>query len=478
MERPFSVEQTIAFWSGDLLRRAEDPTLPILPKDRRTIKEVIGRMEQDIADPAELCRGFRSLDILVPRHNLKTKTPMIGRHMLTPAHLDRMRSRLTAQEHDMEDHPLMQLPASVRNTIFEGGMLINGTDRCTNACSFCGVSEKGPITHKLSRKGVNTLISSYSQSKSRQPDSGPNKGKIVDILYWGNDPLELMWQKGENEEEDYEDIVKEYDRIMQGKNCYLFTSTALPLGTELKALRTMLTVMELQNPHDVGRVIFRISQTTQNWEAAASLQQITESLVPESKNTCIVSSMRNNDPFITGTGWQRVPPTKIRYEDIININCTDGVCISPTDMEAKIMVGASIDRPNGEENYPIARTQGDGSTLYYVPKQNGIKRHIDAQYYVYDSRGSFIRTETDAQNPHRALFRIALIITNFLNAEVSIAAPLYRGVPAGIREYIRQSDIDLLRMHLSLGNPNPSMEQILNTLHKSGVINNAGMLTY
>lgn len=98
--------------------------------------------------------------------------------------------------------------------------LIQMTDGCTVACSWCYLNAQPYIQYAISFDSARRFIKKYARLL---PD--PTR------LYWASDPLD--WYDGERS---YVDLVNEF-YIAAGNKKSMVTTTSLPMGTEFTLLR-------------------------------------------------------------------------------------------------------------------------------------------------------------------------------------------------------------------------------------------------
>lgn len=504
------VEMGIPTLEKDLLLRAHDKHLPILPKDRGVIETVIERLDAKQPNRIEYHSALVSLSFLTPRVDEATGRIVIGNSEITPARADRMRSRESAKEYDLADHPFMRFPSPVREYILTHSQLqAEATDRCTVGCNYCGVGKKGPITNKFSYEGLIKLMELFAKYDRRNsffanhfPRLLQAKGdvddfsaatRLIDMAFWNTDILDPVWfDPHMNWNKDYMDILSEYQKIMQHKKRVLYSSTSIPFGRELAALNFAMAIVDGDYMfHDhLSQSLYRISLNNHNRETVEAICNIGESLYGDDFSEHVaISPNRDELPLVAGNKWAHVAE-QIRWADIVGISCVEQVNFTPTGIHSVIMVGSSKERPEGEEYPSIERIGKDGKKVYYVPRYGTrpnqaylpVSLYPDTVYAVFKEgpRGIWTKSEeTDTQNPHKALLRVAGTILRTLDRDElyrEVGAPIPRLSLPSVKTWLKQTDINQIQDHLNSGHENPSMSLVLTALQDSHVIDEHGIL--
>lgn len=208
---------------------------------------------------------------------------------------------------------------------------IQTTDGCTGGCWWCGYEAKREISQAFS---YNSLDSFFRQYGSYLPANAI-------ALYRASDPL--SWKDGNHT---YTDLVKTF---LEKTNKYtgLSTSTSIPRGTELEALRFLREAYELwENEGSDFRQAIRISVNQRNQEIVeAVIVRLKEERVTEEFIQRIERSYRTKGAIIYMGDAINNPARD--YYDTVGIACFDGLVITPDGVSAVSMEAVTMESPQG-----------------------------------------------------------------------------------------------------------------------------------
>jgi hypothetical protein len=388
------------------------------------------RVDSDLINQETYRNALEALHTLIPRRNSEGQR-VIADIVLTPYREKLIKSRLKAKEVSImgPEGAWGSLPEEVKQEIVHvSGIDVEMTRECTNACSFCSGSEKGPITEKIRFQDLEELFR-YLE-KYRLPDSR----LALDNLYHSTDPFDAKWIIN-GEESDYLDVAELYWSTLHLKSA-LFTSTAMPIGEEFRVMQFALNLLDkyVNDKFDYwsdGNSM-RISQTDDNLGRVTAIRSILEALhyypiIPEEETGTIhgiaITNNRSERPRIMGNRWNTIDVRNIRHRDIYGINCNDTIVIGTREVSGRIMQGASNERLNGEMVIPVKdiRNSRDGETRYSVVHyQYGRYPELCESVYGFDyiypdakltkfvyQEGKMRKSETKRTfDSHRALLRL------------------------------------------------------------------------
>jgi hypothetical protein len=387
-------------------------------KDRRIAADVAHRLrtayEKDQLSLAALDRALTSLVALIPVDIGAGKRQLNGK-LIAPGMERRIASRLESREVDLAtpEGAWGRLPGIVKDrlTCFGAELKMEITSNCTVGCSFCSFADKGPIQTKASFASVEVIMDDYFQRQKRHGGASMTEGRIYDAFYWGSDPFDQKWAATETEpERDYTDLAKAHQRI-SAQQRGIFTSTAIPVGEELRVLNYADQVLD----GSISNQSVRFSRTPANTERIDHLMNILTALHPWTYKrlnvTDIVRVAARGDVWknkVSASTW-----------DITGPNCRDGTIVGVKGIETSIMQGTSPERPSGEIRAPL-ETVKDGVRIFTIPRHavrpllDGTERVNDLypgiQYDIIsiDPEGNKdYATEYVSDDPHRALLIVA-----------------------------------------------------------------------
>ena len=388
--------------------------------DRKIASNVLNtlrvRGEYFLLSLDEVAEGAAALNLLIPQRD-ESGLRRIGNRILTPQHERAIASRLDCPEVDITapDGAWGKLPETVKQAIASNNSpcLIELTDSCTVRCSFCDFANKQPtIGSKVSFESALQVVNYFDQAQQ-------SRGCTVwDSFYWGTDPFEAKWKGREGEEEkDYFDLAEDYYWIF-GEQRQIATSTAVPIGEELRVLRFAI--------EKIGGNL-RLSRTKTNKEQLDAIKRITEILgIPTVFNGDERGIAVNNitkRESLTGKRWQTAQD--VGLFDILFPQCQDGTVISPRSVDRIAMTGCSPEKPNGQDRAPVGFEEG-GRMVYEIvmpyksPHYDGTdelhKMFPDVQIVRLDEANAFRAEDPQPveNDPHRHFLRLAGAFNYFL----------------------------------------------------------------
>ena len=386
----------ISQFRSELLLRIENSENFHSPVDQDIARDVLARLDGRLESGAivlqEYERAVVGLEFLVPRLRVDGKR-RIGDKLISPPMEKTIASRLDAEEVDLftEDAYWGGLPDVVKKTVVEKSSLImEMTSGCTVKCSFCSLAKKGAIKKKISFDSVLKLLEFFRDGQDVPGDTVKSDG-----LYWGTDPFDAKWLV-DGSEYDYSDLAEAYWKLMEGEDRFLYSSTAIPLGEELRILKFADKLIEKKRSGEISEFNrLRISCTNVNEQRALAIMGVLSALYGDYSfdTNPILSDNRHENVAMTGGDWDN--PNEISNWDVLGVNCRDGVVISPDSVDALIMEAGSNERPVGESRFPILVDENDEESIYFVPHhaQNPPKDELAGIYP--DTKYTRVRVKRD-----------------------------------------------------------------------------------
>lgn len=416
-----------------------------------------------------------ALQALIPVDNGLGKRQIDGK-TIPPAAEQKITSRLQGAEVDIAgpEGSWGSLPESVKSHAIGWGssITLELTTHCTVGCSFCSFANRGPVAAKASFDSTVAVIHDIMERQSAYHHPAP----LSDSLYWGTDPFDIKWAATDTSpERDYFDIAKEHTRLAFGKERGLYTSTAVPLGEELRVLQFFNTTLSYSYNNRFDEI--RLSKTRVNARRVQHLQTILGALHPQSTSKLKVNEVYDHIA-LRGSQWETAS-RDVNLWDITGPNCRDGVIIGVNSVDSVMMQGGSHQRPSGEVRTPIRKRVGNIDT-YTLPHFN-FKSKLDGSARlsaIYpDVEYSVIQISPDGQqtretykmegDPHRALLRLA-------GAAVHYISPIQqaRGKETIVEEFgnFFGQDVELIRKYLESGANNQVMAGFLRMLGRDGYV--------
>ena len=337
--------------------------------DRINSRILNGSIDQETYE-----KGIQGLRLLVPKRN-DQGLRVIADITLTSRTEILVASRLESEEVDVTgpDGIWGGLPEVVKEEIAGNlGMEIQITDKCTNACRFCGLAKKGPVKQKLSIPSLETIFESYHTYQRPRRD----KMRWANWLHGGSDPFDAKWKNGTNGDHDYTDLTDIYWKIFGYENNLLFTSTSVPIGEEFRILRFADSLMKRYKQQ--GFLLYnalRISLTNQNEVRVGAIANILDALYdttmpgiegyPPGYDDAGIHITENRDRFHIPMGniW-KLPTTEIEIFMIPYMNCRDTVLIG-VDFNTELFHGRNFKREG-------KRQDSDAGSQYQWTREKGI----------------------------------------------------------------------------------------------------------
>ena len=348
--------------------RINDESLLPFEKDRLFASEVLKLLINLGEDGVG---GVLALNALVPSRNLDG-TRQIADRRISRKLEEVIASRCGAAEIELEGPEGVwgSIPRVVREKMHKTGNIgiaLEMTNRCTVMCDFCGFADKGKITVKTSFDSVVRVIRDYYEDSEKYRTHG-NPWTPSDNFYWGSDPFDARWyDEATGADLDYGDVLEKHREIC-GKKRMTYTSTAMPIGEELRILGVLLWFLRAKGGQKINyQSTFRFSITDVNEDRARLIQTIAESLYGKylDKLGVEISSNRSKQPFLAGD--RAINPGSSSLMDVIGVNCKDGLLLSLRGLEYLQMMGTSAEVVNGEVRHPVKSVLADGSIKYEFP---------------------------------------------------------------------------------------------------------------
>jgi|CXWL01.1.fsa_nt_gi hypothetical protein len=452
--------------------RVQDKGVLPFEKDFFFVTSLMDRM--DNLHPESRKRGYEALDRLVPKRGHDGCRIIAGRR-ISPKVETLISSRINAQETDnlSPDKAFASLPKKVRELIQTSGnfgISLEMTDRCTVQCDFCGVADKGNISGKVSFESILGMIELFHHDSYM---NGVYATKTPsDSFYWGTDPFDARWLDATGEDLDYVDIIEGHRKIC-GITRAIYTSTAIPIGEELRVAAALMLFIEGRQKKSISTYSgFRISVNNSNKIRAEAVQTLIEAIYqkPVADLGVEISPNRSKDFLLAGE--KVTEPTQVTMADVIGVNCMDGIIVGPGGIDVVIMAGTSSEIMSGEIRIPFSEVHEDGAIEYRVPRYYFKPRFSsddDPKSYYPDPQLSLVvvfpdgrmveRVDVLRDNPYRTHVRVAAILSLRELAEKDRSRKKIKE----LRELI-SNDVSLMRRHLKVcweatGKRNIMMEQ-------------------
>jgi hypothetical protein len=427
---------------------------------------VEGRLE-----PAGHAAANASLRALIPIFSPTGKRQIDGKTLPQAAEA-LIASRLTCPEVDITapSGSWGRLPEVIKQqlTLHGTDMKLELAANCTVGCNFCALANKGPISAKASFDSSLAVMYDFIRRQdvyNHRPQGG------YDSAYWGTDPFDLKWAStGVTPERDYTDLHAAYSMLGAPRYRYLYTSTSVPLGEELRILNFGHKELYRQN---LNHTPLRISRTHVNTSRVDHIATVLEAIRPN--NRLKINDVREHIA-IRGAKW--AVDQQVSLWDITGPNCRDGAIIGVHTVDSVIMQGASPERKSGELRQSIEQPYNGGCT-YTIPHHqvkptlngktpfNVIYPDTEITTVTVDNNGTeTMREERMAGDPHRALLRVAGALINFDRQATATPGP--NAASIAVLRQVLGPDVKIIREYITAGHDNRSMHGILGLLAKKG----------
>ncbi len=413
---------------------------------------------------------FPALDalyVLIPTRNDTGQRIIDGTKIAAPME-KWIASRLLSPEIDIagQDGSWGKLPDVVKRQILGSSdhMALEMTSNCTVACPFCAYADKGPILAKASFESIVEVLKFFDENQASSL-TYPRR----DVFYWGTDPFDIKWAARDGiPERDYRDIAKAHaENTKHNRN--LDTSTAVPLGEEMRVLQFAIDLLDSKQPisMDVQRSL-RISITDANARRANHILAILRALHPGAPNL-LVNDTRNH---IALRGNKLNQPIDLQSWDVIGPACRDGVIVGVKSVDGMIMQGASNERPNGEVRFPIesasnGRRRFDIPRMQRAPEFTGYEDFREmfppalVDVFIFGSDVEYFSTQEHTYDPHRALLRLAAVMRH-LDRKYGSQLPRAEAFQVVIERELAPA-VQQLRAHLASNPDNWVMRAMLDS---------------
>lgn len=364
------------------------------------------------------------------------------------------------------------LPEVVQNEVLKrSSMIVKMTGKCTVKCSFCVLADKGE--DKVSFDSLRQLMTTFRDGQ--KPTLGVTRS---DTLYWGTDPFDAHWDKtsaGDTQDLDYLDVAEMYWDLMKGKRRTLYSSTAMPIGEEIRVLNFADTLMRRKNQGSINENdLLRISLTDANSkrvDAVKTVLQMLHGSFEFDKKGIQISDNRDELPLLSGKEWDK-SEISFSYEDVIGVNCKDDVVISVNGAFGMIMEASSNERPIGETRFVLGR-KTDNAMVYVIPhhQHSPVLFNTRPKDIYPDVKVSIVEVGDDGQtntvvesisdNPHRTFLRIIGIVTKHCagnSPDQWKLKNLKKKQKRQLRREVGKESVQLVRDYLASGVRNVAME--------------------
>ncbi len=355
------------------------------------------------------------------------------------------------------------------------------TTNCTVKCPFCALANKGPIAQKASFQSATEIIDEFSKHSRKQ-----SWIVLSDALYWGTDPFDAKWHDSANGELDYLDIARYYwDTVANTR--YLNTSTAIPLGEEWRILRFADYFIRQKQAGELIYDNFRISRTIVNLKRASNIASVLFALHGQEvveQHIDISQPRVDNAIAKRGKAWDLWLKRggSLNDWDILGPNCRDGVIIGVNKVQGIAMVGASPDKPKGDEYFDIKRVDPETNNIVYtIPHYrhkpdfktvswSEIYPPIKVTELQFDADNTTLISKKvkTLHNVHRTFARFVGKLTSAV-AKWGSLAELSQEQRAQLSTLITP-DVQEIRDFLALGSNNKAMENFLSYATDLGLI--------
>lgn len=472
----------------EILYRLEDISLFHTQKDREIAGKILTQLDSRLAghliDRKVYEKALTGLNLLIPKRN-ERGFRTIADIIITPPMEETIRSRLESEEVNImgQDGSWGSLPAEVQAEIVKRSHVgIEMTDHCTVRCSFCGLSEKGSIKKKIALHSLEELLR-YMR------DNRPTRKWDRVIFYWGTDPFDAKWRAADGKDYDYTDVADLYRTFMTGKAEYFFTSTALPIGEELRVLHFADIELTRKKAKKIrSRPFLRISATEANKTRAGAIRNILTALHNNaiSKNDVFdtgnisISSRSNKEIVLAGKRWQK-NNIRVSLWDIMNVSCGDCIIVSVRSTDGTIMEASSNERPIGQSRFPVRAVDSTGLRIYTVPhlQDETIYSHplhinaiypdaIVTEFAVRDGNSKRTKKIID-NNPHRAFLRMIGVLECLAWRDGNEPDDISRRNKKIFRRKMAK-EITLVQNYMKSGAHNVSMERWMTYLKRKHFI--------
>ncbi|MBN1915576.1 hypothetical protein JW796_01090 [Candidatus Dojkabacteria bacterium] len=318
-----------------------------------------------------------------------------------------IRSRIEAPTVSLEEHPYHTSPESFKEFLnSQSARIIAMTDRCTPACSFCGNPDKGPISKKMSVSFIRTLLEEknpFNQDLNIPLKSGDDR-LTKDNYYAITDPF------------DWQDRVFDYVSIMQlaldNQRC-LYTSTAVPIGTEITVIRAIEFLLDNEVPW-----VFRLSRGSENAKRVDSILEFLHTKYGKKFQDLINCGYLTNEDRTTFYDNGRVLAGQIRkgiepdFESLLLApSCYDGVIIGVDKVINTFVTLHSETDPLGASYLPLNPTLEDNIVIpvprfineMYIDQEGNLPKG-----FIFNPHsGEYIVTDIGFDDPDPNFRRVA-----------------------------------------------------------------------
>lgn len=484
-EETFDLFKKLEHYTADIEQKLRlrifEEGIFLSPVDREIANDILDALKKRLKakeiDIFPYCAAVGALDKLVPIKNQRGYRKIADIN-ITPLMEKTILSRIESEEVDVaaQEGSWGILPGEVRRLIADNcNLLIEMATNCTVRCSFCALANKGAIEKKMSFDSVLAIVKFFHDNQKI-----PGDRYVTDGLYWGTDPFDTKWRTGDGEL-DYSNLAEEYWKTAQGKQRDLYTSTAVPIGEEMRVLRFAGIFAQKKKEGEIRSSIpLRISLTNANKERVGCMRVVLEALHGSSvisPDIIEISENRSDKVAMRGNAWTDENQI-ISTWDVTGPNCRDDVVIGVNSVDGVIMQAASNERPIGEIRFPVMQVS-EGAARYTIPchqhKANLQSARLNDIYppssvveiEVNNSGSLQVAARTLTEDPHRAFLRMVGV---FHRMAVLRGGKFKDITPADKAEFckILASEIELVQSYLDLGSDNWSMKAYMKLFKGEG----------
>ena len=460
--------------------RVRDEKLMPLEKDRQIALSLYDKLNQRFAKgemtETQHAEALTALNTLIPTFNEKGWRKIADIN-ISPAMETTIKSRLDSKEHDLTDpnESWGKLPLVVKQEIAKhSNMIIEMTGTCTVRCSFCAFADKGPIQDKISLNSLGELLRFFKDNQKISWSVSK-----TDSLYWGTDPFDAKW-KGTDTDYDYSDVANLYWNTMNPGSRSLYTSTAMPIGEELRIVNFADKMLEAKKNGKASKfTMLRLSRTNANTKRVDAVEKIISALHGTvSEKDLEFSTNRNENEAKSGKKWEGETGL-ITTWDILGPNCRDDVVVGVHRVDSVVMEASSNERPQGESRLPILDADStDDVQTYTIPHHTEKPDNFEGSMYssypnivvtkirIEGGKASTVEMEIK-DNPHRAFLRMVGVLQGLFKKHTE------NKVPKEAKEEYKNrlsEELQLIQGYLDLGGNNTAMVDYIKYFKARGYI--------
>jgi len=271
--------------------------------------------------------------------------------------------RETLSRHDSRGvDAFLQLPVPVQKHYSAAGLIVELTNYCDGGCPFCAnsvIPKKGHVS-AIPLEAVCNLIKTMGPQELTGDDI--ERRRLIrpdDYHYMRTDPFSYA---------DYPQLVDfslSHGRLPR-------TTTSIPPGSEQRVADFIrsLQAKKVNNPHKIkalnwGISDLRISLTPHN---GPRLQRVRALVGDELWTYRVRQGVLSFQDLQNPDRIRSICKDKIRSQDVVGIACSDGVVITPSDVEAVIVMPQCQHIPGGLLTLPFS----EHGQIFPTPQKSSI----------------------------------------------------------------------------------------------------------